>query len=122
MGKVGDKLILKNLYFYNHSGDFVSESYPVLKELLKIMQDNPKLKIELQAHICCQSIEDADKIIDIGLVRSKAVYEYLRTNKIESSRLNYKSFKSTQPIFSIPEKNEEERNANRRVEIQILEN
>ena len=33
--KVGDKLVLKNLHFYNRSGIFVPESRPILEELLK---------------------------------------------------------------------------------------
>ena len=43
--KVGDKLVLKNLHFYNRSGIFVPESRPILEELLKIMLANPNLKI-----------------------------------------------------------------------------
>ena len=34
--QVGDKLVLKNLYFYNRSGIFVPESKPVLEELLTL--------------------------------------------------------------------------------------
>jgi len=117
--KVGDKLILKNLHFYNRSGIFVPESRPVLEELLQIMKSNPNLKIEIQGHICCQLGEDPE---DIALIRAIAVHNYLVANDIDDSRLLYKSFGSTQPIHKIPEKNEKERNENRRVEILILEN
>ena len=120
--KKGDKLILENLYFFNNSGQIVPKSIPVLEELLEILKENEFLKIEIQGHICCQSLESAEKIEDIALVRALAVYSYLIEKGIDKNRLNYKSFKSTQPIFSIPERNEEERNANRRVEILILEN
>ena len=117
--KVGDKLILKNLHFYNRSGIFVPESRPILEELLKIMLANPNLKIEIQGHICCQLGEDPE---DIALIRAISVHNYLVANDIDDSRLQYKSFGSTQPIHKIPEKNEKERNENRRVEILILEN
>ena len=54
------------------------------------------------------------------------VREYLAFNadiyKIPKSRLSYQGFGSTQPIFPLPEKNEAERAANRRVEILITEN
>ncbi len=120
--KKGDKLVLENLYFFNNSGQFVPKSLPVLEELLVILKENETLKIEIQGHICCQSSMEAAKIEDIALVRALAVYTYLIDKGIDKTRLHYKSFKSTQPIFSIPEKNEEERNANRRVEIMILEN
>ena len=117
--KVGDKLILKNLYFYNRSGIFVPESRPVLEELLKIMLSNPNLKIEIQGHICCQKGTDVE---DTAKVRALAVYNYLIQNGIAKNRLSYKSFGSTRPIHTIPENNEDERNENRRVEIQIVAN
>ncbi|WP_338375250.1 OmpA family protein [uncultured Flavobacterium sp.] len=119
---LGKTIVLKNLNFYNNSGTFLPESKPVLEELLAILNKYPKLKIEIQGHICCQSVEQANKIEDIAKVRALAVYVYLTNNGIHEERLSYKSFKSTKPLFPIPEKNEEQRMANRRVEIMILEN
>lgn len=116
--KVGETLRLENLYFYNRSGIFVPKSKPTLIELLRILRDNPKLKIEIQGHICCQTEKDEE---DIAKVRAIAVYSFLIKNGIDKTRLKYKSFGSSKPIYKIPEKNEEERNANRRVEILILE-
>ncbi|WP_339889203.1 OmpA family protein [uncultured Flavobacterium sp.] len=118
----GKSIVLKNLNFYNNSGEVLPDSKPVLEELLTIMNKYSKLKIEIQGHICCQSIYEADKIEDIAKVRALAVYVFLINNGIEENRLSYKSFKSQKPLYSIPEKNEEQRIANRRVEIMILEN
>ena len=117
--QVGDRLILKNLYFYNRSGIFVPESKPVLEELLAILKQNPNLKIEIQGHICCQEGTDVE---DTARVRALAVYNYLINKGIAVKRLSFKSFGSTKPIHKIPEANEDERNENRRVEIQIIEN
>ncbi len=117
--KIGDKLRLKNLNFYNRSGRMVKSSIPIVEELLKIMQENPKLKIEIQGHICCQIGTDLE---DIAMLRSKAVYDFLVENGIEKNRLKYKSFGSSLPLYPIPEKNEWEKDQNRRVEILILEN
>ena len=117
--KVGDKLILKNLYFYDRSGILRPESKPVMEELLAIMRANPKLKIEIQGHICCQLGTDVE---DTARTRALTVYNYLINKGIAVNRLSFKSFGSTKPIHKIPEKTEEERNENRRVEIQIIEN
>ncbi|ESU22723.1 hypothetical protein FEDK69T_19830 [Flavobacterium enshiense DK69] len=117
--KVGDKLRLKNLNFYNRSGVVLPKSEPVLVELLEIMKQNPKLKIEIQGHICCQPEGDRE---DISTLRCKTVYNYLIANGIDKSRLSYKGFGSTMPLYPIPERNEFEQDENRRVEIQILEN
>lgn len=116
--KVGDKIKLKNLYFYNNSGVFVPKSKPVLAELLKVMRDNPTLKIEIHGHICCQPVRPNEQV---SKIRALAVYNFLVNNKISRYRLSYKSFGSSQPIYKIPERNEDERNENRRVEILILE-
>ncbi len=118
IAKVGEKLILENLNFYDRSGIIVSESRPILIELFEILKENPKLKIEIQGHICCQEKGDYENISN---VRAKAIYDILIKNGINQNRLKYSSFGSSKPLYSIPEKNEEERNANRRVEILILE-
>ncbi|WP_330442996.1 OmpA family protein [Flavobacterium sp. C4GT6] len=116
--KVGDKLKLPNLYFYNNSDIVVPKSKPLLRELLVIMQKRPKLKIEIQGHICCQPTDEGR----ISYYRAKAVYEYLLYNGIDGSRLKFRGFSSNNPVYPLPEKNEDERNANRRVEIEIIEN
>ena len=116
--KIGDKLVLKKMNFYNRSDILLPESRPITQELLQVLKDNPKLKIEIQGHICCTPGEDKE---EIALKRCKAIYNFLVTNEIDKSRLSYKSFDATQPIHPIPEKNEQERIANRRVEILIVD-
>jgi len=114
--KVGEKLKLENLNFYNHSDIVRKESRPILDDLLQIMKTNQNLKIEIHGHICCM-IED---IHQIALLRAKMVYNFLIQNGINKNRLSFKSFGSAKPIYPLPEKNEEERDANRRVEIMVI--
>lgn len=116
--KKGDKLKLKNMNFENNSDIMLPSSTPVLNELLKIMMENPRLKIEIQGHICCQ----ADDVTHVSDRRAFMVYTFLSLKGVEKNRLSYKGFGSTKPIYPLPEKNEEERIANRRVEIEIIEN
>jgi outer membrane protein OmpA-like peptidoglycan-associated protein len=115
--KVGELLKLKGLNFYNMSDVVLPDLIPILDELLQIMNSTPTLKIEIQGHICCKEVE----VEDISIKRAKTVYNYLLTNGISKNRISYKGFASTRPIYPLPEKNEEERVANRRVEILILE-
>lgn len=117
--KVGDLIKLKNIYFYNNSAKLVPKSRPILYELLCIMNDYPKLKIEIQGHICCQT--EPGKY-DVSIPRAKAIYNFLVQNKVDRKRLSFKGFGITRPINPIPEKSEEEENENRRVEILIVEN
>ena len=116
--KAGEKLKVDNLNFQLNTFAIMPESRAKLYELLMVLQGNPNLKIEIQGHLCCMPHDR----LDLSTQRARAVYQFLIGNKIEKSRLSYKGFGSTQPIYPIPEKNEEERAANRRVEILIVEN
>lgn len=115
--KRGELLNLKGLNFYNMSDVVLPNSRPILDELLKIMKDNPTLIIEIQGHICCNPSE----VDDISVKRAKAVHTFLAANGIMTNRISFKGFASSRPIYPLPEKNEEERVANRRVEILILD-
>jgi outer membrane protein OmpA-like peptidoglycan-associated protein len=116
--RVGEKLKLDNLNFYNNSFGITLDSRDKLYELLIIMEKNPALKIDIQGHLCCNPIDKQN----LSRQRAKAVYGFLVANNIDKSRISYKGFGSTQPIYSLPEKTDEEKATNRRVEIMIVEN
>lgn len=116
--KSGEKLTIENLNFVINTFAIVPESRGKLYELLLVLQNNPQLKIEIQGHLCCMPVDRTD----LSTQRAKAIYNFLITNDVYRARLSYKGFGSTQPIYPLPEKNEAERAANRRVEILIVEN
>lgn len=116
--KAGEKLTISNLNFVINTFAIVAESRSKLYELLLVLQRNPNLKIEIHGHLCC-SPKDR---LDLSTQRAKAIYQFLVLHEIDKSRLSYKGFGSTEPIYALPEKSEEERAANRRVEIQIVAN
>lgn len=116
--KAGEKLKLQNLEFKINT--FIIEPYSraALYELLTVMHAKSDLKIQIQGHICCVPKDTKD----LSTQRAKAVANFLQINGIDKSRVSNKGFGSTQPLFSIPEKSEQERAANRRVEFEILAN
>lgn len=116
--KKGEKLKVDNLNFVINTFIVVPEAKGKMYELLVVLQNNPTLKIEIQGHLCCMPNDR----LDLSTQRAKAIYNFLVANGIYPGRLSYKGFGSTQPIFPLPEKDESERAANRRVEILILEN
>jgi outer membrane protein OmpA-like peptidoglycan-associated protein len=116
--KAGEKLTIQNLEFQLNTFAVVPQSRARLFELLLVMQNNPDLKIEIHGHLCCQPVDR----VDLSTKRAKAVYGFLVANDIDKTRLSYKGFGSTQPIYALPEKNDAERAAYRRVEILIVEN
>jgi outer membrane protein OmpA-like peptidoglycan-associated protein len=117
--KVGDLIRLPNFYFFNNSAKIVPKSRPILYDLLCLMNDNPKLKIEIQGHICCKLPSDIDAV---STARARAIFNFLVVNKIDRKRLSFKGYGVTRPIHPIPEKNTQEEDDNRRVEIMIVAN
>ncbi len=116
--KPGEKLKIENLNFQINTFIIVNESRGKLYELLIVMQQNPELKIDIQGHLCCMPTDRTN----LSTQRAKAISQFLRMNGIENSRVTYQGFGSSNPIYPLPEKNEEERAANRRVELMIIQN
>lgn len=116
--KIGEKLKIDNLNFVINTFAVVPESRGKLYELLVVLEKKPSLKIEIQGHLCCMPVDRTD----LSTQRAKAIYNFLVKNNINKERLSYKGFGSTMPIYPLPEKDENERAANRRVEILIVEN
>ena len=116
--KAGEKLKIDNLNFIINTFAVVPESRGKLYELLLVLRSNPTLKIEIQGHLCCMPVDRTD----LSTQRAKAIYNFLVANDVYRARLSYKGFGSTDPIYPLPEKDEKERAANRRVEILIVDN
>jgi outer membrane protein OmpA-like peptidoglycan-associated protein len=116
--KAGEKLKIDNLNFVINTFGVINESRGKLYELLLVLQKNQNLKIEIQGHLCCMPVDRTD----LSTQRAKAIYNFLVANDIYRARLSFKGFGSTQPIYPLPEKDEKECAANRRVEILIVEN
>lgn len=118
VAKPGEKIKLENLNFQLNTFAITNDSRPKMYELLEVMKRNPQMKIQIQGHICCMQNDKQD----LSTKRAKAIARFLEMNGIDKDRVTYKGFGVTEPLFTIPEKSEEERAANRRVEIEIIEN
>lgn len=117
--KIGDRIVINNIHFQFNSENIILESEPLLEQLLFVMELNPNLEIKIFGHICCNPDPKDTKL---SYRRALKIFNYLRDNGILLRRLAYKGFGSNEPIYPIPEKNEEEKIANRRVEIEIVKN
>lgn len=115
--KVGDLIRIHNISFYFNSEKVMEQSEPLLDELLQIMLDNPTLMIEIHGHICCNPNPMDTKL---SYRRALVILKYLTKRGIKVNRLGFKGYGSNNPIYKVPERNEKERAANRRVEILII--
>lgn len=115
--KVGDLIRINNINFYFNSEKVMEQSIPLMNELLQIMLDNPKLRIGIHGHICCNPNPNDTKL---SYRRALVILKYLTGHGVAVGRLDFKGYGSNDPIYKLPEKNEKERAANRRVEILIV--
>ncbi|NOT52597.1 MAG: OmpA family protein [Chitinophagaceae bacterium] len=121
----GSNIILRNINFVGGMHQFLPESQPMLEELLDAMKTYPDLVIRVEGHICCENgpqdgTDQETGIRNLSEARAKAVRDHLIENGIEATRVNYKGFGHSAPLFPYPEKSSEEMKLNRRVEIKII--
>ncbi len=111
---------LDDVYFAAGLATVLEESYPKLKRLRDFLILNPTVNIEVHGHVN----EDSDKdLVSMKLSKKRAqkVVDYLVDGGVDSKRLKAIGFGNTKPIFKDPQ-SEDEKEANRRVEILISTN
>ncbi len=123
--KIGSKLILRNLSFVPGNHTLLEESEQSLDSLFMILKENPKLKIRIEGHVCCSPGESDgfDQLLgtwNLSEERARFIYNRLINRGIEEGRLSFKGYAKTNPIFPL-ERNPTEQQANRRVEIKIID-
>lgn len=124
--QVGDNIKLDNLHFQPGTHLILPKSKLELDLLVLILNNNQRLKIDIQGHICCQfdGRDGYDAIAmnnQLSVNRAYAIYRHLIDHGVEAGRLSFTGFGSSQKIYQ-NEMNEEEKIANRRVEFIIIEN
>jgi len=115
--KIGQSIVLRNIFFDFDKATIRPESKTELENLIKLMNDNPNIKIEISGHT--DNIGSAAYNQKLSESRAKAVVDYLIEHGIERSRLSYMGYGFEKPIAS--NDTEEGRQLNRRVEFKILE-
>lgn len=120
----GKNIILRHVNFYGDRHIPLPEAYPELQQLLTVIQQHPRMIIQIQGYVCCMREgldgRDADSPSEpLSTQRAKFVYDFLAEQGIAKSRISYKGFGASNKIYPL-ERNEEERRANRRVEIKVI--
>lgn len=114
--EAGVKVVLKNIYFETGKATLKAESYAELDKVLKFLQENVDLKIEISGHT--DNVGSLKSNTNLSEARAKAVVGYLTSRGIPESRLVYKGYAFSQPIA--PNNTAEGKKMNRRVEFKIL--
>ncbi len=114
--EVGVKVILKNIFFEFGKSTLKPESYGELNHVVKFLQNNETLRLELSGHTDNIGTYKYNKKLSED--RAKAVVDYLVKKGISQNRLTYKGYAYDQPIA--PNTTEKGRAQNRRVEFKVL--
>jgi len=115
--EIGSVIILKNIFFDFDKATIRPESANELERLIKLLNDNPTIKIELGSHTDSKGSDEYN--MKLSDSRSKSVVDYLIGKQISASRLVAKGYGETKPIDT--NETDEGRQNNRRTEFKILE-
>ena len=121
--EAGASVDIKNLYFVGNQAILLKPSEPELPKLLKFMQINPGIKIEIAGHInrpFHDPVPEESWNFQLSVRRAKIVYDYLLSNGVSAERISYKGYGNSQMRYP-KARSEREQALNRRVEIRILE-
>ncbi|MEZ4737835.1 MAG: OmpA family protein [Flavobacteriales bacterium] len=115
----GEKVVLDDIRFVGNEDKVMRQSEASLLLLLRFMQENSGVKIEVQGHVNGPTYKNKKEFIDLSTARARTVYDFLLVNDIDPGRISYVGIGNAEMIYPEP-KNREESEANRRVEIKIL--
>jgi len=120
--KAGETAVLRDLFFVGDQAVLLKASEPELPKILKFMQINPNLKIEIGGHINGPGLvmeNEPEWRQTLSARRAQYVYAYLLKNGIPAERMMYKGYDNTRMLFPHPV-SERESEQNRRVEIRVI--
>lgn len=124
--EVGQKIILRNIFFDLDKYTLRPESVNELERLIKLLNDNPTMKIEISGHTDTRGSAEHNQ--ELSYNRAKAVVDYLVAHGISADRLTYAGYGETQTLISdeeiakmkSPADREDAHQQNRRTEFKIV--
>ncbi|SHF19523.1 WD40-like Beta Propeller Repeat [Mariniphaga anaerophila] len=120
--EVGQKFVLENIYYDFDKSDILPESEVELNKLVKVLEDNPKWKIELGSHTDSRGSSTYNE--KLSQRRSESAVGYIISQGISESRIIARGYGETQLVNECADGvqcTEEQHRQNRRTEFTILE-
>jgi outer membrane protein OmpA-like peptidoglycan-associated protein len=136
--KKGDKVVMYNVYFFNHAAIMRPESRYEVNALLDMLKEKPTSKIRIHGHangndfgqiitlgdskdyftLSSQNKEGKGSATKLSEERARIIQSYLVSEGIDINRMELKAWGGKMPIY---DKDHALAHANVRVEIEILE-
>lgn len=120
--EIGRVYKLENIYYDFDKWNIREDAKPELDKLVKIMTDNPTLKIELSSHTDSRGADDYN--LKLSDKRAHSVVSYLESKGISPSRMQAVGYGETKLINSCDNDSncsEEKHQQNRRTEFEITD-
>lgn len=122
--KVNETFVVQNVYYGYDSANVKPESFPALDEIVRMLEANPTMTIELGAHTDSKGTDKYNQ--RLSEARARSVVEYLVAKGIDAARLIAKGYGEAQPIApNTDEKGKDDpdgRAKNRRTEFKVIKN
>jgi hypothetical protein len=117
--QLGKKLGLPEIQFEMGTSNPTGNALQLMDRLAEFMLSNPEVRIEIQGHVH-DTGENSVAAKKVSEARAKRVYLYLIEKGVDKGRLEWKGYGNTEMLYP-KAKNLYEEQANRRVEIKILD-
>lgn len=105
----------KNIFFQFASDVILKKSFASLNEVVKVLTENPSLKLNIEAH--ADNVGLPERNMMWSERRAKAVADYFISKGIAADRITYKGYGDKKPIAD--NKTAKGRAMNRRVEMKV---
>ncbi len=115
--KAKTKLVLNDITFETNSAELNASSFEELDRVVKLLIDNPEIKIEIAAHT--DDVGSHSYNEKLSHKRAQSVVDYLISKALDINRLIAKGYGETAPIAA--NDSDENRAKNRRVELKIID-
>lgn len=110
------KVILRNIFYDFNKSTLRSESFTELNKLKKLLDENPKMQIEISGHTDNTGTHEYNRMLSEA--RAESVVKYLIEQGVSKERLKFRGASWDEPRAD--NKTKEGRQKNRRVEFKIL--
>jgi outer membrane protein OmpA-like peptidoglycan-associated protein len=110
------KLVLKDINFESNSSKLSDISFTELERVIKLLRENPTLKVEIAAHTDDVGSDVYNQVL--SQKRAQSVVDFLKQNNIAEQRFVAMGY--GEKAFTAPNTSEENRMVNRRVELKII--
>jgi outer membrane protein OmpA-like peptidoglycan-associated protein len=115
--EVGVGIVLNNIFYDYDKATLRPESVAELDRLVKLMNDNPSIKVELGGHTDSDGSDSYNE--KLSQARSQSVVDYLKDKGVKTERLVAAGYGEKVPVA--PNDTPENKQLNRRTELKILE-